>query len=513
MPQPSSPTDSATLLLRGRSVETSDHVFDLLRLPNPERTNTPDRLPHAEGNRVVENGPELEAELIRDIDAAERLICACSFLLQRGKLTDALVRAAERGVHVYLLTSTVRLDQQTAREAEDDAHTRSFKELLNEDFRHRVLLRCGPDLHAKFLLVDPTGTSSSARGWLTTGNFTDRGLCDNRELAVRLRKAETTELFHVFVRQFWEGTEDEQTATETFRKVQPVGRYGTLKLEHLQTTNHHFQETGLRDYLELLIENAQRKIVLAAYTFDPKHALFERLLQRLGDGIGVTLFARTDNRLTRQHLDRLARAGARVYLHPGLHAKFLLVDGEHGAVFTANFSAEGMDRGFEVGVPLSGANATTLHSIATHWQQTFPHVLRAGVPIAKVPEAAEQFSSGQWQPLSVVPNRKKVQEIKPTRFKDLLRGWKQRTEFDRATCVRYQYEVRATLTVLNTDELERTEATAVSGVQLGYLKPTKNKRNNERVVLVSEELWWEDLTGAELERYIGERVFGWIQPV
>ncbi len=73
----------------------------------------------------------------------------------------------------------------------------------------------------------------------------------------------------------------------------------------------------------------------------------------------------------KEAMDKLAKAGAKIYAHDKLHAKAVLSETE-GLVMTANLAKHGLDEGFEVGIVLDKKTQQTLKSTFEEWEQEFP---------------------------------------------------------------------------------------------------------------------------------------------
>lgn len=157
----------------------------------------------------AEEGGVLHAELCRLCDEAQETIMLCSFLLADRELEAALVRAALRGVRVYLLTaSETRLEKDLAEGQDFDRRTMDAHKRLLDELAGRVLVRSAEHLHAKFLMVDVT-QSARRRGVVLTSNLTHEALKRNWELAAFLPAEAVAPLWRLFTWAFWEQAQKE----------------------------------------------------------------------------------------------------------------------------------------------------------------------------------------------------------------------------------------------------------------------------------------------------------------
>lgn len=427
--------------------------------------------------RIIESGQHLVDHWIQAIDKAQQSICFSSFIFQDGGLVEALERAAARGVKIFILTSTTHLEQKSIYASDEDYKQDVFKKLLNSKIRNRMLLRCANNIHAKFLLIDPQ--HNDAKGWLATCNFTLKATLENPELAVALNAREIQELFRLFVWHFWEGTTHEQTHKEEFAAIEPLKKFTIPELSHLYVTSSKGNQNGLRDYIYKLIEKAQKSITLSTFGLDINHRLGKLLLQKCQSGVDVVIFARSREKVITEHLKPLLAAGATVYTHELLHAKFICVDNEEAAIFTANIEQHGMDEGFEVGVKLAGADFFAIKAIIDRWEASFPYRVRIDVPISAITTYDRFDANGRLESIQIQKQIEKKLEIRPKNIRDILERFEQLCQFDKKNMQGAQIELS---TVLESIEQKLSTYTEVAtGVQKGtYLEKTKDGKALEK---------------------------------
>lgn len=308
------------------------------------------------------------------VDAAREVVLVASFLLSDRDLADALLRAADRGVRVYILTaSEARLARLPAEDNEFDARMIEEHKALLDRLVGRVLLRSAEHFHAKFLVADP---ATSPRGIVTTANL-NNAVRDNVELGVELSTKAAQSLAAWFSWSFW---------TEAERELVEKGRLAIIKdpparprdpgdsAPIIVTTRSHQQ---IRDAALHLIQRAKRRIVVASYGLAADHPVVEALVARARAGVKVVLLTRP-RPAVRDAALRLAEAGAHIFAHDKLHAKAIHTD-VGAMIMTANLEPNGLDRSFEVGVLLAsgtlfggGDQATALGTILDEWIAGFP---------------------------------------------------------------------------------------------------------------------------------------------
>jgi phosphatidylserine/phosphatidylglycerophosphate/cardiolipin synthase-like enzyme len=337
-------------------------------------------LPHGRGWQSSEGMPlsiwetgkegKLLHRMIEAIEAARELICMQSFLMEDSELIETLVKAQERGVRVYVLSSAETRIKDTIEEEPDwDRQAKeAYIRLLEEKFKYRFLLRSASYFHAKYLLIDP---KTNPKGFLCTNNFTKKAFRENVELAVELHAEQVKELFRIFVYHFWEYAEYEHTANRNFAEVTPTKRLAPPTLEHILLTSPNPTLNSLGRSLKEAIEKAEKSISLSTYQLDKDHPMLQALREKARAGVEARLFTQLTKAYFEQNLKDLLKEGVKVFLNPRTHAKFLLVDGREGYIFTANLKKEGLDQGLEVGIKLNEKQTRDLEQIQRWWANDF----------------------------------------------------------------------------------------------------------------------------------------------
>lgn len=345
-----------------RVVDQRGHRLPPAWAPSPTR-----RAPQSESGRTVYvsgRNRELASRVISMLAGAKEKVVLSSFLLADRDVEDAILNAAERRVRVYiLLASEARLDIEDTDGEFEKAMYDQHRGMLNRIGGH-ALFRSAPHFHAKFVLADPGG--SDGVGLLLTANLTKEALERNEELAVELTQEEVEEVFALARWAFWEYAEHELIdPKDRFRSVKPVGvvEHPTPS-PHVPATTSESQE--LRTDAARLIKSAAKEIVVASFGWDKDHEILEFLCVRASEGLDVTVLARA-RASQMPALLALAESGARVLGFKWLHAKALCADGASALVMSANLQAEGLDRGFELGIRLNDDRAEEVNGRLDEW--------------------------------------------------------------------------------------------------------------------------------------------------
>jgi phosphatidylserine/phosphatidylglycerophosphate/cardiolipin synthase-like enzyme len=312
---------------------------------------------------------ELAVELIR---SAREKIFVASFLLGEADLLDALFSAAERmrgGVYVISELSERTLRQQLA-ELEDspdpDSSVRAHKKNFAELTRRGVAVRGRPDCHAKFMAVDDRAALVSS------ANLDTRGLNSTGENGAVITDAAEVDRLARFFTRLWDSCSFEMPAGSDHYSVrerapQP-SRCRVPKPEIAAAPGIIWTDGGERlilGHLHDLIARARRSLLLATFSLNDLTGHPDLLLQPLAKAlranpVRASLLCRGRNNVRSHRHDAatLHDLGVRIYADSLNHAKGVIADDEHGALFSANFDADhGLLDGVETGIRLDGQPA------------------------------------------------------------------------------------------------------------------------------------------------------------
>jgi cardiolipin synthase len=307
------------------------------------------------------------------LDKAQEKSVVSSFLLADAAIQDAMLRAAARGVRVYvLLASEARLGREQGDGEFDKLVLEQHKAMLAKLGGH-VLFRSAPHFHAKVVVIDP---DMRPAGILLTANLTTEALERNEELGIALDADEVAELTAYLKWAMWESAEHELLdPKDRFKAAHPLGKVAHPKTASaiVATTA---RVTSIRDELLRLIDGARSRIIVSSFGWDDEHEVVQRLCARARAGLELIVLARV-RPASMPALLALAEAGAAVCAFKWLHAKAIWTDRGEALVMSANLQHDGLDHGFELGVRLSGARAQELGERLSAWRNTAPWELMA----------------------------------------------------------------------------------------------------------------------------------------
>lgn len=303
-------------------------VKDLSNEPMPalwaRRRPTPGGGTEAPGPGLWRTGPagEFRRAMAAGIDGAREVVLVSSFLLTDTLLAEAMIRAAARGVRVYILTAS---EQSIAKATdEEDRRVEEHKKLL-ASLVGKTLLRSAEHFHAKFVVVDPfVAAPARARGFLSTANF-NKALTDGVELGLELDGAQAAALGGAFAAAFWNEAERELVEADRLGTVAKAPGQPRVPVHPgVYTTNK--SSTQLRDAVIGLIRGARRELVVASYGLDATHPSVVELRAAAERGVAVTVLTRPRPAVL-AGAKYLAEGGVVVRAHDKLHAKAVFADG------------------------------------------------------------------------------------------------------------------------------------------------------------------------------------------
>lgn len=373
---------------------------------------------------IFESGEQktLFSKMISTIDKAQEFVCLQSFLIQDSALIDSLLKAVERKVKVFVLSSAeARLKDRI--EEETDFIKANYIQLIDKKFKNHFVHRTAENFHAKYILIDP---KTNPKGFICTNNFTENGFAKNPELAVELNKEQCVELFKVFVYHFWEHSTDEQIATTEFEKVKPANKFSLSKLNNILLTSPNSELNTLNLALKNAVKNAKKSISLSTFQLDRNTELIKTILEKTKQGIEVTFFCRPTEKQFNEQLKDLLEAGVQIYFHSLIHAKSLLIDENVGFVFTANLTDNGLEKGLEVGIKLNEQQTADLSKIQSNWKKDFQSKAIKTANIKDLKEL-ELFKDGKLTK-KILLDDSKEEKRKTIKVSDLLSFFNQKPE-------------------------------------------------------------------------------------
>ncbi len=432
---------------------------------------------------VFESGNQktLFSKIINAIDKAQGFICLQSFLIQDSEIIDSLLKAVERKVKVFVLSSAeARLKDRI--EEETDFIKENYIKLINKKFKNHFVHRTAENFHAKYILIDP---KTNPKGFICTNNFTENGFTKNPELAVELNKEQCEELFKVFVYHFWEHSTDEQTAATEFEKVKPVNKFTLSKLNNILLTSPNSELNTLNDALINSVKSAKKSISFSTFQLDKNTELIKTILEKAKQGIEVTLFCRPTEKQFNEQLKDLLKVGVQIYFHPLIHAKSLLIDENIGFVFTANLTNNGLEKGLEVGVKLNEQQTAHLHLIHIDWKNYFEL------------KAIKSSNIKDQNDIYIFENNKLTKKILTDEKKEIKRNIVKVSDlitfFDQKITINKNYtkslEVRLIAEIKNLPENIKTNVAD----KFEVIKTSEGKDKKTKIVVINDNFTCEDV--------------------
>lgn len=301
---------------------------------------------------------ELQSRVVELIDNAEHSVILSTFLLADENVESAVLKAAKRKVRVYiLLACETRLDGDVP---DDDFGKKCLvqhKEMLNKLSGH-VHFASAPHFHAKAVVIDALHETGNAKGLLLTANLTEEALKRNEELGVSLSRHQIDEIVKVFRWAIFESAQHHMTSRGEFSAYKSPGNVGyPRELTEIMVTSS--EDAQIRVHALALINKADKELIISSFGWQEDHQLVKAICERAKSGVKVTVLSR-QRPAAMPALLAMKQAGASVMCFKWLHAKAIVVDGIHGMVMSANFQTHGMDKGFELGVKLTGTQVTEL---------------------------------------------------------------------------------------------------------------------------------------------------------
>jgi cardiolipin synthase len=305
--------------------QTEDHSKDRIGPAWVHRKTKSPPFEGLKGKGVWATGPagSLRKKIIEIIESSNNVLCVASFLFADKEIEDALLRVAEDGIRVYLLSAyELRFDQASAQDSKFmQEMLKQSKESLNR-LAGRVLVRTSEHLHTKMVVSDPKD-DENGKGLLLTANLTTDALTRNPELGVEVPYNLTREMYAQFCRGFWLESKHELLEPGQLRAVQDSVIEYLEPPANLPVTDS--ETFTLRESLLDQIESSKGDILVSCYGFNPNHSVAKVLIKAAKKGRQVTVLARprpVPN--TMDALLSLSKAGAKVFGHPWLHAKALV---------------------------------------------------------------------------------------------------------------------------------------------------------------------------------------------
>ena len=318
------------------------------------------------------------------IDEAEEMICITTFLLANRKVVDAVKSAANRDVRIYLLIASEKTLEKNY-ESEDDFSKKCIDShiMLLDELSGKIFIRSAPSNHAKFVFIDPF--TNNAKGYITTGNFTDECIGGrNEEMHYALEAKEVDILANHFKHAFWNCAEHEIRS----KKFVPAEKMN-VSVDLAAKTNQSIVTSldgneSLHDACLSLVKTASKSLVISAFGFDKDNDVVQEIAKKAKEGVKVIILSRIRPK-NNDAVEFLCKAGATVYGFHYLHAKCIIADTSKAIMMTANFEDVSFHKSFEVGAIITEKTIINAYSdMLNNWIENSGWMLRLNVELGKL---------------------------------------------------------------------------------------------------------------------------------
>lgn len=363
----------------------SDEGYFLQRRPRvaarPFTANRADRDP-CPGYRHVfsypHSVPAIHEAVLELLASAREKVFLASFFVGEPELLEALYAAAQRmqgGVYVISALDERSLRQGLAMTEAADApdaadfraHNKQFADMTNRG----IAVRGHENCHAKFMIVDDRVAIVSSANLETAAlvGTAERAVTGENGVVVSA-PAEVARLSRFFTR-LWYSCRFEMPPGDdhTVQERTPAPSPCAVPVPSVAATGGviwtHDDEQVILATMHDVIARAHERVLLSTFSLNGMRSSPELLLEPLrraiaerGPSIALLARARNNNAAHRLDAQALADLGVVIYADAFNHAKGVIADGRHGALFSANFDAQhGLTSGVEVGVRLDGEAA------------------------------------------------------------------------------------------------------------------------------------------------------------
>lgn len=290
----------------------------------PSADTGPVRVYFTRPDQPPEQPGDIAHSLAAYIDATERTLDVAAFELDNRVITDALVRAARRGVRVRLVTETNYMEESGVRAL------RTAGVPVVDDKRESALM------HHKFMVFDGNAV------WTGSMNFTENCAYRNNNNGVYIPDARLAENYATKFTWMFDQRKFGGAPSKTDRIPNPV-----VTLADGTRVENYFS-THDRPAARVIeaIRTARKSIHFIAFSYT-HDGIAQAMLERAGAGVEVSgVFEKTQTAAGHSEYFKLRDARLPVFLDGNprnMHHKAIVIDGEVVVFGSFNFS-ESADR-------------------------------------------------------------------------------------------------------------------------------------------------------------------------
>jgi len=257
----------------------------------------------------------LDEWLVQQIDGAQESVELAIYNLSLENVTNALIRANQRGVEVRVVMESTAMDR-----TQPERLAQAGVEVVGD--RRESLM------HHKFLVIDRALVCVSSFNYTATGIYSD----NNNLVCIQSDKAAQD-----FITEF-----EEMFVQDVFGENLLDTPYPFISLDELTLEVYFLPDDGVSQRIVELIDQAQQSISFMVYSFTSDD-IGEALRQRAAEGIDVRGVIDASRGLEENgaEYNTFQQAGMNVRLdgNPDLmHHKVLIIDGEIVVTGSYNFT-------------------------------------------------------------------------------------------------------------------------------------------------------------------------------
>jgi phosphatidylserine/phosphatidylglycerophosphate/cardiolipin synthase-like enzyme len=303
-----------------------------------------------------EQQPDQPGDIAHDladyIDKTERTLDVAAFELDNRVITDALVRAVQRGVRVRLVTETNYLAESGVKALQ------AARVPVVDDKREGALM------HNKFMILDRKAV------WTGSMNFTENCAYRNNNNGVYVEDARLAENYATKFTWMFEQRKFGGAPSRGDRIPNPL----VTLADGTQIENYFSTHDQPAKHIVAAVRHARRSIHFLAFSFT-HDGIAQAMLDRAAAGVEVGgVFEKTQVATGHSEYERLRAAGLAVYLDGNprnMHHKVIVIDGEIVVAGSFNFS-ESADKSNDENVLIIYNRA-----VAAKFEEEYQRVVKA----------------------------------------------------------------------------------------------------------------------------------------
>lgn len=262
----------------------------------------------------------LDTVLVDAFNNAKHTIELAAYDFDRQTLTDALIRAKERGVEIRIVADDSNMDQFMLIESAGIP--------IRSDQRSALM-------HNKFIIIDRNEV------WTGSLNFTENGLYRNNNHFLRFRQPE---IISSFVAEF------EEIFAGNFGRTSDANNFALYEQGNVNYLVQFIPEFSPLETILKVIAEAEKSIYFLVFSFTLDE-IGDQLISEKRRGVNVQgIFDSLLARGTGSEFTRLKCAGIQVFLDGNphtMHHKFFIIDEQWIMTGSMNYSQSGTERNDE----------------------------------------------------------------------------------------------------------------------------------------------------------------------